>query len=817
MLSRHTIQEALGRLNTLLAPAVERVEESLGVKFGDAPFLGLAVESADATRGMSVQDRVEPSAELLAWPGVIANDSLFQTLKQYFRVQDATDFGLLLLALAPEFNSGYEKVFGFLQDDVTRRRASVELAVSLFGPGGNSGVVSRLSNSAPLVANRLIDLADPLDGRTGLNARVIRLDEQFARWIFGATTLDRRLAAVAEVNQPKTDIKALPVSRELAGTLDRLARLNPLRLYLHGPDNRVSMLVADALAKLTDRRLLVVDAGRVATADGLSSDTARLLIREANWFSHLLVLIGLDALHTPDRQSAWDRLASVLSKHSVSHLVLLGSRPTMPPTSHALAPISLEIPMPDPDERFDCWLEALKPVAPKLSDQDLQLLADRYTLTRTQIELAAADAEARAKLRTAQAALPTQAEVTFDDVSIAARSQGAHELETLTNKITPRVSLDDVVLPADVRAQLDEVASRVLNRDWVLRDWGFARRQSYGLGVNALFAGPRGTGKTMAAEALAHKLGKDLYKIDLTSVVSKYIGETEQKLEQVFRAGEATQAVLCIDEADSLLGKRSEVKDAHDRYANLEVSYLLQRMERYDGLIVLATNLLRNLDDAFLRRMAAIVHFPLPTSTDRRSLWKKAWPTDEHGRPTVPLTTASGLAVDYDFLAERFELTGGNIKNAVLAAAFAAADRPWFRFVTMWDVLQGVRREYQKLGQLMTNRELGLDQVPAPPGRPPSNGKSSRAMVVQPEPAHERTPEVAGAGKDPEGQPRAIFAGALAPSPATSRQSSGAEVAAGGPSIGHENGGEISGGGVADRPTIERTGRFAASVARFPE
>lgn len=236
--------------------------------------------------------------------------------------------------------------------------------------------------------------------------------------------------------------------------------------------------------------------------------------------------------------------------------------------------------------------------------------------------------------------------------------------------------------------------------------------------MNALFTGPSGTGKTMAAEALARFIGKDLYRIDLTSVVSKYIGETEQKLEQVFRSAEATQAVLFIDEADSLLGKRSKVKDAHDRYANLEVSYLLQRMERYDGLILLATNLAGNLDDAFLRRMAAVVHFQRPSVEERRRPWRKAWPTNQYGRVTVSVDPRPGFALDSDFLAERFALTGGNIRNAVLAAAFSVAARKHHPFVTMHDVLLGVRREFQKLGQTMTARELGLDLFEVPPPAP---------------------------------------------------------------------------------------------------
>lgn len=373
----------------------------------------------------------------------------------------------------------------------------------------------------------------------------------------------------------------------------------------------------------------------------------------------------------------------------------------------------LEIPRPDADKRFEYWNRLLTQNRIELTSMEVQLLADRYTLTQSQIRLSLVEAMADARLREAETR--ESCRVTFTELSVAARHQGGHELESLTSRITPRVLLDDVVVPDDVRTQLQELSSRVRNRNWVLGNWGFGRRQSYGLGVNALFAGPTGTGKTMAAEAIAQVLGKDLYKIDLTSVVSKYIGETEQKLEQVFQAGEATQAVLFFDEADSLLGKRSEVKDAHDRYANLEVSYLLQRMERYDGLIVLATNLLGNLDDAFLRRMATIVHFSKPADGERRLLWQKAWPRDSHGRFTFPMETRSGFAIDFEFLAERFELTGGNIRNAVVAAAFSAADRPWFSFVTMWDVLQGVRREFQKLGQLMTDDDLGVKLFRIPP------------------------------------------------------------------------------------------------------
>jgi SpoVK/Ycf46/Vps4 family AAA+-type ATPase len=781
MLSRESIRQALERLNILLAAAVERVEQRLGVKFGQAPFLGLAVEPADALRGMENPAPGRPHPELTEWPRLIADDALFATLKQVIRQLDATDFGLLLLALAPEFNTGYEKVFGFLQDDVTRRRASVELATLLFDPNRDSCVIPRLNGSAPLLANRLIDLAEPSDGQTGLTAKVLRLDEQFLRWAFGINTLDRRLAAVAELTPSKWELKELPVSDRIRSSLERIGRLRPMRLYLHGPDSRVNLRAAEGLARLLDRRLLLADAVRVASWDGSSGEIARLLLREANWFTHLLVLIKLDALHAPEQKRGWEQLSAALGRQSTSHLVMIGTRPTLPPTLDPLAVISLEIPLGDTDERFEHWTDVLRPLPTRVSAMDIQLLADRYSLTRTQIELAATEASARARLRAAQAESMEEHEVEFEDLAIAARAQGGHDLETLTNKIVPRVRLADVVLPADVHDQLTEIASRVLNRTWVHRDWGFVRRQSHGLGVNALFAGPPGTGKTMAAEALAHALGKDLYKIDLTSVVSKYIGETEQKLEQVFKAGEATQAVLFFDEADSLLGKRSEVKDAHDRYANLEVSYLLQRMERYDGLIILATNLLGNLDEAFLRRMAAIVHFPQPTANDRLTLWTKAWPTDERGRVTVPLASEPGYAIDFKSLAERFELTGGNIRNAVIAAAFVAADRHWFRFVTMWDVLRGVRREFQKLGRVMTDGELGLDKVSVPPPRPPASGRPARPRTTATERKQELGENPSDDLREAGSQQRTPDPKVAPPAPAPGRQSGGAEVAEGSP------------------------------------
>jgi len=251
------------------------------------------------------------------------------------------------------------------------------------------------------------------------------------------------------------------------------------------------------------------------------------------------------------------------------------------------------------------------------------------------------------------------------------------------------------VLPATVVAQLRDVAARVRYRERVLDEWGMARRSSKGRGVKALFAGDSGTGKTMSAEVVAADLGLDLYVIDLSTVVDKYVGETEKNLDRIFAEADRVNGVLLFDEADALFGKRSEVRDAQDRYANVEVAYLLQRMESFDGLAILTTNLRANLDEAFARRLDAIVDFPVPEEDDRRRLW------------ALNLAMGAPVADDLDlgFMAKRFKLSGGSIRNIVLTAAFVAATEG--RAVTMADIVRGTEVEYRKLGHLLVESEFG--------------------------------------------------------------------------------------------------------------
>jgi len=244
------------------------------------------------------------------------------------------------------------------------------------------------------------------------------------------------------------------------------------------------------------------------------------------------------------------------------------------------------------------------------------------------------------------------------------------------------------VLPPEQLGQLKDICNRAKYRHIVYGDWGFDRKLSLGKGLNALFSGPPGTGKTMAAEVIANELNLDLYKIDLSQVVSKYIGETEKNLDKIFTEAQNSNAILFFDEADALFGKRSEVKDAHDRYANIEIGYLLQKMEEYDGITILATNLRKNMDEAFIRRIQVIIEFPFPDEEYRKLIWEVTFPTE----------TPINDDVKFDILAREIKLAGGNIKNIALAAAFYAAGDGGI--IQMPHLIYAARQEYQKIGRM---------------------------------------------------------------------------------------------------------------------
>jgi SpoVK/Ycf46/Vps4 family AAA+-type ATPase len=365
-------------------------------------------------------------------------------------------------------------------------------------------------------------------------------------------------------------------------------------------------------------------------------------------------------------------------------VMIVGGRDWDPAWSRE-PPLVLEAPVPSVVQRHELWSGSLNGDAPEGFDPAVATIA--FRLAPEQIDRAA-----RAARRTATAA---GRPMTIADVSAGARAQNAAGLERLARRIVPTVGWDDLVLPPVVEAQLRELTARARHRDRVVGQWHMGTKGARGLGVTALFAGDSGTGKTMSAEVVAGDLGFDVYVIDLSTVVDKYIGETEKNLDRIFTEADRVNGVLLFDEADALFGKRSEVKDARDRYANVEVAYLLQRMERFDGLAILTTNLRANVDEAFVRRLDAIVDFPMPEEEHRRQLWQRNLSSE--------LPRADDI--DLDFLARQFRISGGNIRNVCVTAAYLAAaeDRP----VCMADLVRATEREYRKLGRLTVEAEFG--------------------------------------------------------------------------------------------------------------
>jgi SpoVK/Ycf46/Vps4 family AAA+-type ATPase len=277
----------------------------------------------------------------------------------------------------------------------------------------------------------------------------------------------------------------------------------------------------------------------------------------------------------------------------------------------------------------------------------------------------------------------------------ACRAESSRRLGGLARKLETRYAWEDLVLPPNEKCQLREIVQYIQHHEAVYSGWGFGSKHTLGRGINILFSGASGTGKTMAAGIMAAELGLDQYKIDLSVIVSKYIGETEKNLARLFQEAESSNAILFFDEADALFGKRSEVKDSHDRYANIEVNYLLQKMEEHEGIVILATNLSKNLDDAFLRRLQFTVLFPFPEREERLEIWRRVFPSE------APLAAD----VDLEFLARRLKIAGGNIKNIALGAAFLArAERG---AIGMRQIMLSAKREYQKVGKLCVKADFG--------------------------------------------------------------------------------------------------------------
>lgn len=565
------------------------------------------------------------------------------------------DTAVLLVALAPDVDRTFEPLYGYLNNDVSRRRATVGLALDLCGvPAHTAAARARFHASAPLRALGLLEVEEP---ERPFLTRSLRAPDRLIGHLLGDDAPDAALRGLL-LGMPDP----LPAGGADADAFVRrlAARLHegPLTAYLREPREGDGLA---ALARALDAA--GVDALRCTEPE----DHVPELLREARLSGRAVVVAGLPEKPGP--------LVRALTAAEDVTVLLTDPRPYDPHWSPT-DPLVLDA----PGRRAGgaaAWRTALGADADGF---DLASAVAPYRLGGDRVQRAAQAARALAAF--------DGTPVTADHVRLAARRQSASGLESHARRIRPAVDWQDLVLPDKPLVQLRELALRARHRDRVLGDWRLSAGGGRGRGVLGLFAGESGTGKTLSAEVVAADLGLDLYVVQLSSVVDKYVGETEKNLERIFTEADRTDAVLLFDEADAVFGKRSEVKDAHDKYANMESAYLLQRLESFDGIALLTTNLRANIDEAFTRRLDLVVDFPFPDPEQRLALWR-------HGLSRVPC--ADGI--DPEPLAREFELAGGSIRSAVVTAAYLAAGRD--DTVTADDLLEGARREYRKAGRLV--------------------------------------------------------------------------------------------------------------------
>jgi hypothetical protein len=593
---------------------------------------------------------------------------------------DAVDVQLLLVALAPDVDGRFERYYGYLNDDVTRRRASVGLALELCGlPPVSGRARRRLTPAGPLIAGGLVTVEDA--DRPFLT-RALRVPDRVTAHVLGVDDPDPAVA----------HLLSEPVALDVGGD-DRLASViggapstTDALVYVAEAPGASGRSYAAAVLDRAGRPSLVVDLDRSGPDDW--PGIVRVLALEARLRGAALVAGPVDAAieRGLGAEKAGDRGArAVRALAELPGLVVLCGRSTWDPHWSPRVPVLVTAAGPTAVERDRIWRAALDGhMSPGF---DPTVATRQFRLGPEQVAQAAAAAVHQAEL--AGTAVGDEA------IRSGARSRNSAGLERRARRIEPAVGWDDLVLPPACLAALLELSARVRHREQVLEGWAMRPGGGRGRGITGLFAGDSGTGKTMSAEVVAGDLGLDLYVVDLATVVDKYVGETEKNLERIFAEADGVNGVLLFDEADALFGKRSEVRDAHDRYANIEVAYLLQRMEAFDGLALLTTNLRANLDEAFTRRLDAIVDFPLPDVAQRRLLWERCL-----GRH-VPRTDD----VDLEFCAERFELAGGNIRSIALTSAYLCAARG--ERLSMADLMRATLREYRKLGRLCVRAEFG--------------------------------------------------------------------------------------------------------------
>lgn len=605
----------------------------------------------------------------------------WQQIKCHFHLSDL-EMDIIQLAMLMELDNKYEVLFGYLNNDVSRKYPTLDMALKLFD---DDAVVIRiaLSQQGKLFANRLLFNINSISQslQHGMLSQGFRTDFIVASYLLGLPYSDPELDGLFKSwHLPeKVDIESKEKYRHFARAyLAQTALHDPCPVsIIEGLAGTGRANFAGTVCQNLARECCLVDLdGLPADQPGVASIFGRLHLQLSLSSSGVAFnLLNMDASKPQYRElrrlinsHAWkDIPVFLLVEPGCEWRALVADR----------AYQHKRIPEPDSIARQRLWSEACNKYKVPIDETKIGELAGHFLLTPKQID------QAIRSIGMIKHKEPVSRQILFQ----AAREQSTHELDKLAQKVTTRYGWGDVVLPSYTERNVLELAAAIRNRHRVYGEWNMGWHTGNVHGLVGMFSGASGTGKTITASVIANEIGLDLYRVDLASVVSKYIGETEKNLDKIFDAARRANVMLFLDECDSLMGKRSEVKDAHDRYANLEVSYLLQKMELHEGVVILATNFAKNMDQAFSRRMHYVIEFGRPNETEREKLWRGMFPQD------TPLADD----INFHFLADQFELPGGDIRVIALDAAFLAAQNG--QIINMEHLVNATARQLIKQGK----------------------------------------------------------------------------------------------------------------------
>jgi hypothetical protein len=603
----------------------------------------------------------------------------FDHLRKAFGL-DGDDTDLILLALAPEISAGYRKIFAYLNDNLNHAYLTVDLATRILRQERRQrlSLQSRLLPGAQLIQNRLL-LLNPPDGMDTHTSRRVHPAPKLLRWILSSDAVSMAEGA------KRLDTSMHPFVP--TSTKTRLADLgtalnDPVTIAVVGGTSGTREGIAIEVARMCGRPLVRIDMERCKNYLQQPAD----LLRDLQLDGALPYVINVpDTQDEPSLRLQMMTLGTMLA--DLPYPLCVGGNDRRA-VATMLGPDRPNVTVPvgrtSNQERVDAWKEAFERRGWDLDNA--QAIAERfYSIGGTTV----------ARVCTRAAAESGNREPDVDTLWSAAREAARPEFSGLAQRVVPRYGWEDLILPDKILGQLKHLEHYLAQQETVMNRWGGQKIRPRGYGIKALFSGGPGTGKTMCAEVIAGSLGLDMFKVDLSSVISRWVGETEKNLKEIFDAAEGGSSVILFDEADSLFGSRGDVKQAQDRFANQEVSFLLQRLEVFEGCAVLTTNLQENIDEAFLRRFGAVIEFPMPSTAERRKLWERAIP--EHAPRHKDL--------DLDYMAQQFALAGGSIINASInACVVAAAENSPIR---MRHLVFAIARELYKMGKQINEVHFG--------------------------------------------------------------------------------------------------------------